>query len=493
MMEHQKNNNVLFDEEKLKSSLEKAGYLEYLSENDLKTLNAGLKTSVVKNVHHEGKVMDCSFQILVDSDGKTKLHLNKIKEELDIPDKILGKKLSKAALAELANGKPIGPFNIGKHDLYFHVDKNTNTISMYCANNLGIPNEMMGYKFSDSEKSELDKGKVLGPKVFYAEGHYFIGQFSIEKQAEVNLWKTNYNKGLSKEEALKLITRYNNTKENSPSVFTDIQRKALFIPDHSPVKEDMTLIHNSYEGDKTLKSYIVKSNDQSNTLVYNYTLNSYYLNMDKNLGFPERMFKNSFTEEEIRRLKKGEILQDKTFTFNSGDKINANLKLIDKEGKYSMIFQINSIRKHGEEKFLVSNQSYDLQKFSEHDKLIMDLVDKKDFKVLNKFIESGIKPSEDINRLIFSNSRIDDNVKQQIANILKPDPKLLNSSKIGLGKDKSVAGSKDNSPEIPITSKDIKNPKIPTVDEIRNKGANKGVNKNKTHVASAVKGLFNDM
>jgi hypothetical protein len=226
-------NDAILESGELRTFLKKVHLLKYFSESDFQRLNHGRLTSVIRNVHYEGKIWDGSFQLIIEEDGSHTLHFKKCNVRIDIPDKVLGKKLSRRDKESLLAGEAIGPFKIGKHDMFFHVDRESNTISLYSAKIIGVPEEIMGYKISGKDRELLEEGSSIGPKVFSVNGHNFIGHFSIEERDGLYLWKMQYDKELTKYEAAELTKKYNESQGLNVSNaygMTDIQKQIFFMP-----------------------------------------------------------------------------------------------------------------------------------------------------------------------------------------------------------------------------------------------------------------------
>jgi hypothetical protein len=126
---------------------------------------------------------------------------------------------------------------------------------------------------------------------------------------------------------------------------------------------------------------------------------------------------------------------------------------------------------------------YDLRKFSQNDQLFMDLVDKKDVKALQNLAENGIKPSENLNQLIFLNTRISDRDKQTMAAIFKTNQSQSEHKQATPGIEPVFQQPRSQSPESM---------------EIDNIHGTKHHRKNETmpmhgKIVAGLKGLFHDM
>ncbi len=475
------NREIIPDTEILINYLKKAGLLQYFDGENIKRLNRGEPTSIINNVHYEGKVWDGTFQLIEDQDQAHILHFKKCKVEIEIPDKVHGKKLSSVEKSALMRGEAIGPFIIGNQEIYLHLDNVSNTIAVYSPNKIGIPDEIMGYKLSSFEKRLLDGGNTIGPKVFCADGHYFIGHFSVDKKDDLYMWKTHYDKELSKREALNLIPRYNESqKENEPEGLTELQKQIFFIPPPPERKALQNVPIPYYPFDNEAMGKELKNKDVS--LYRNNTFNLITLNIKKNKGLPRELFKDTFSGEDITHLKNGETLHCRNFTFVSGDMVTGDILLKEFGEINRLTIQIKAQKKKGQESYTETDQKFNIGDLSHRDRQIMDSLDKRDVKSLNYLAENGVKPSWELRRLIYANSRLKDSDKRMVAAVFNIDPMPDNS----LNK-REVNGNRNNSSELLLTSGKTEKPKISRL------GNNFSRSYNKRHIAMSLKNLFHDM
>lgn len=492
----------IYPTQALKDFLEKENILKHFSEKDIARLAIGEYSSLIENVHLNGNVSDGKFFIAKDEDT-FKLHQIQKSHIIDWPDDILGKKLTKTDHENLFNGKMLGPFDLYDNKMFFRFDKDLNKITLHTAKNIGVTDRLNeiptpqnekfgGYFFTDQEQNLIANGKEVGPKVFCADGAWFLGSYSREDKAMEVISKVTIHKPISESEAKKLISVYNNTaSKKSDSKLDPIQKEAFFIPappvlnEAKSVSKSTTEIHS--------KSYSIER--KSVKLDYNDTFNYVSLTFDKKNGLPEEIFKNSFNQKDLDNLKTGKILENKEIQLKNGDKINANIQLVEVGDKYQLIFIINSHKQKGKNLVIDKSNLYPLQKYSAQDKLVMDLIDQKDFKGLNSIVESGYKPSEDIQKLIYSNISLSDNTKMVVAKTFKTEPDLVNSlhfnQALGTGKSPLALDSGKQTSDIKLSSsKDTDSHQIPSPNKIKNK---KEKNGNKHHVLNGLKSMFNDM
>ncbi len=476
------NSETILDYEILRNYLKNAGMLQYFSDENLLRLNRGESTNIINNVHYEGKVWDGVFQLTEDQDGAHILNFKKCEVALEIPDKVLGKKLTSVEKAALRQGEVIGPFLTGKQELYLHLDNVSKTIAVYSPNKIGIPDELMGYKLSSLDKRLLEGGNTIGPKVFCADGHYFIGHFSIEKKDGLSLWKTHYDKELSKKEAFKQIPKYNELSEvNVPGGLTELQKQIFFIPPPPERKNLQKIPIPYYPLDNEAMGNALKNNDIS--LYRNNTFNLITLNITKNKGLPKELFNDTFSAEDIAGLKNGETLKNRNFSFNSGDMVKGSISLIEFGEINRLTIQINSQKKNGQKEYIETVQKFDISAFSHRDRQIMDLLDKRDVKSLNSLAENGVKPSAALRHLIYTSKKLQDSDKRMVAAVFNIDPIPYNS----LNTMESKVKRNDTSTELLLDSGRIEKPKITAPEKNFSTGYNRG------HISSGIKGLFHDM
>lgn len=106
------------------------------------------------------------------------------KETLVIPDKVLGKKLSKTDKEQLLAGE-IVPIRIRNKDIFLQVDRDLNSVIIRSNQELKIPqvigktDEYEGYKLSKSDKYLLANGHSLDNKLLHSKDGYFIADIQL--------------------------------------------------------------------------------------------------------------------------------------------------------------------------------------------------------------------------------------------------------------------------------------------------------------------------
>ena len=106
------------------------------------------------------------------------------KESLVIPDKILGKKLSKKDKEQLLAGEVV-PIRIRDKDIFLQVDRDLNSVIVRSNQELKIPQvigktaEYEGYKLTKSDKYLLANGHSLENKLLHSKDGYFIADIQL--------------------------------------------------------------------------------------------------------------------------------------------------------------------------------------------------------------------------------------------------------------------------------------------------------------------------
>ena len=106
------------------------------------------------------------------------------KEALTIPDKILGKKLSKKDKELLLAGE-IVPLTVKKKDLMLQVDKDLNSVIVRSSQEIRIPeaigqtSEYQGYKLTKADKYLLANGHALENILMHSKEGYFIADVRL--------------------------------------------------------------------------------------------------------------------------------------------------------------------------------------------------------------------------------------------------------------------------------------------------------------------------
>ena len=106
------------------------------------------------------------------------------KEALVIPDKVLGKKLSKKEKEQLLAGNVV-PINAKKKDVLLQVDRDLNSVIVRTNHEIKIPdvigktNEYEGYKLTKADKFLLANGHTLENRLLHSPDGYFIADIRL--------------------------------------------------------------------------------------------------------------------------------------------------------------------------------------------------------------------------------------------------------------------------------------------------------------------------
>lgn len=106
------------------------------------------------------------------------------KETLVIPDKVLGKKLSKREKEQLLAGD-IVPLKVNQKDILLQVDRDLNSVIMRTSHEIKIPDvigkspEYGGYKLTKADKYLLANGYALENKLLHSPEGYFVADIRL--------------------------------------------------------------------------------------------------------------------------------------------------------------------------------------------------------------------------------------------------------------------------------------------------------------------------
>ncbi len=153
-----------------------------LSELDKERLSYGTYSSLKEHFTlPNGSVKDGKVKLVLNNkDGEAEYHFLFHKETLEIPEKIGGKKLTGDQVEDLKAGKTV-LLIIDDNDLYVKVDIELNCVSVSTGKELGIPDEMGGYKLTYQDKEKLSNKEPIGARVFKGKDGYFIANIKLSK------------------------------------------------------------------------------------------------------------------------------------------------------------------------------------------------------------------------------------------------------------------------------------------------------------------------
>jgi len=190
-----------------------------LSELDKEKLSYGEYTSLKEHFKlPNGSVKDGKTKLSLDSKGEIEFHFLFHSDILEIPEKIGGKKLSKEQIDDLHNGKTV-LLNIDDRDLYLKVDKELNCVSISTGKEIGIPDEMGGYRLTAEDKQNLANNEPIGSRVYKGKDGYFIANVKLSKDNKEIIFMDI--KSIDREKDIeKHIDSLNNKKNNAPDAIT---------------------------------------------------------------------------------------------------------------------------------------------------------------------------------------------------------------------------------------------------------------------------------
>lgn len=129
---------------------------------------------------------------------------------LEIPDRILDHQLSAEEKQSLHKGEFVG---IVKDDRNFLVSVNqkTNSVVVNVPAELGIKEELGGYKFSKNELAHLANGKELPTRLFKSDKHgFYTAELRVVKEGNQVSYQFNNVASINPAEAAKLSSKLNN-------------------------------------------------------------------------------------------------------------------------------------------------------------------------------------------------------------------------------------------------------------------------------------------
>lgn len=100
------------------------------------------------------------------------------KERLEIPNEVLGHKLTDKEKQDLMNGERV-QINGKKGNVYLEIDSDLNSIIVLSEKELSIPDRIGGYELSNADKYLLANGYSLDNKLLKDGNGYFIADISL--------------------------------------------------------------------------------------------------------------------------------------------------------------------------------------------------------------------------------------------------------------------------------------------------------------------------
>ena len=197
-----------------KSEIPKSVLGQEFSEKQMNMLSRG-ETVLLTGVNLDNdsrKDIGIKMQSFLDENNEVKsgLMFTLKAESLQIPDRILDHKLNDQEKDQLKKGEFVG---IEKDDKSFLVSVNqkTNCVTVNVPRELGIKEELGGYKFNDKEIAHLANGKTLPTRLFKSEKHgYYTAQLKISIDKSQVSYQFNNVVSVTPAEAKKLRESLNN-------------------------------------------------------------------------------------------------------------------------------------------------------------------------------------------------------------------------------------------------------------------------------------------
>lgn len=185
------------------------------SETDLELLRRGECTRVHKfvldnqNQEESQYLPQGKFQLFRTAEGEIKFNILPMCEKLNIPKKIMDKELNPEEIERLKGGEFIQiKDKKTKINFYVQVDPELNMIVVKSEKTLNIPNEMLGYKFTDIEKEKLANSELLPERIYRnKDGKYLMAQITFSEDRKSIIFKNVTE--LSKSKAEELIPKVN--------------------------------------------------------------------------------------------------------------------------------------------------------------------------------------------------------------------------------------------------------------------------------------------
>jgi hypothetical protein len=167
----------------------------------------------VQNVKlHDGRIVDAKLQLEKADNGEFKIKVFEKKEVLEIPNEILKYKLSEQEKSDLLAEKTVGiKIPSGQH-LFLQVDKDLNRIMVKTERDLSIIAEIGKYKLTDQDKQLWVNGEKLPTRIFYDDQHQVYFAASIRKTEDgKGIEYHNYKslKDLSQDQVTSMMKEYN--------------------------------------------------------------------------------------------------------------------------------------------------------------------------------------------------------------------------------------------------------------------------------------------
>lgn len=203
-----------FDKDQIPSNV----YGAELSQSDIENLANGYMTSV-QNFNINGKLKKGKIRLENDENGQAKFHFHFFRENLEIPDRILGKRLTEDDKKNLEDGKTISIIKNGK-DFYINVDNDLNKIVVSRASQIKLPDSIGNYMLTEKDKETLANSNTLSSRVYKGQDQYFIANVALTKDRK-GIEFSNIQQ-ISDKEANKLIQSLNHKEQDQSTLIQEI-------------------------------------------------------------------------------------------------------------------------------------------------------------------------------------------------------------------------------------------------------------------------------
>lgn len=336
----------LFDAQDVKSLLDTIGVEP--SEHLIDRLSQGLESDLLENALINGAYQDGKIKLFRDkSSGTVKFSFKSRSEKLEIPEKILGHKLTDEEKKSLQALKTV-LIKKGSNTFGIAIDKDLNRVVVKGDKELGLLKEVGEYKFSLKEQEALINGKEVGPKIFFdKESNQYI-QASIAYTDDKKGIKFLNAKEVSFEKAQELIPKLNKEIVSSPvEALTNVGAKSLEdsktqvkeLPvGQSPVAEFMQAVGNrDYEKMEALSKNYSELQDPGqlnkifNDPSYQSLSRAERIGVEKILGSTPEQASKSMTKGELETALGATVDLDKINSLSQNNKLSSdNIKTIEK-------------------------------------------------------------------------------------------------------------------------------------------------------------------
>lgn len=200
----------------------------------------GEYTDLLEGLYDGERVRNAKLKLIKNEEGDFSIAEFEAYESLNIPDKIGDHKLTEEDKTNLIEkGQLIGPYKIHKRkpEQFLAIDQELNRIVVKTKNEVGIPTEFSGYKFTKDEQNKLANGQKLDPIVFKGKsGHYFTAEISVHLDKDSITYKFDNPVALTKEKAKEIMEQQKINKKDNPSLIENITNQVQETHDNEKNK-----------------------------------------------------------------------------------------------------------------------------------------------------------------------------------------------------------------------------------------------------------------